>query len=417
MTAGKFDLEFLLAPTSLEDFFSRHWERAPLIVARSEPERYAGLLDASDLDYVISNAFAQQKSSVETLGDADATRHLEGREPQHVAEIYEAYRRGATVRVNRVHQYWKTLREMCARLEQLFGFPVKANLYCSPASAHRSARHYDNHDVLVLQLSGRKHWRVYRPVVNLPLANVPPLPFEERTEMLKYARGGPKKGRADISDEESGAPTHELTLDAGDLLYLPRGFVHEAWTTDSASTHVTVGLHVLTWLDLLSVALAQVGNRDERFRRTPPVGFDGDAQSIDAIRQHFDALLQAFAAQADAKQAANETIASFIRSRNSAGEGTLADAADARSIDLDTPLERRPGILCRLVSEAGMVGLVSSQSILWMPESFTEALRFVARVEEFRASQIPGQLSDNSKLALARRLMHDGLLRIAHQSS
>jgi len=52
----------------------------------------------------------------------------------------------------------------------------------------------------------------------------------------------------------------ELMLTAGDLLYMPRGFLHEAWTTDEPSTHLTVGLHVVRWLDLLSVALAQVSN-------------------------------------------------------------------------------------------------------------------------------------------------------------
>ncbi|HEY0080442.1 MAG TPA: cupin domain-containing protein [Pyrinomonadaceae bacterium] len=412
MRGDKFDLEFLLAPTSVAEFFSRHWERVPLFVARREPERYASLLVASELDDIISNAFAQQKSSVEALGEDDETRRLEAREAQHVAEIYEAYRRGATIRVNRAQRYRKSLREMCAGLEQLFGFPVRVNLYCSPASAQPSPRHYDNHDVLVLQLSGRKHWRVYNPVVSLPLANVPPLPFEERTEMLKYARGGPKKGRADIDNAEAGAPTHELTLESGDLLYLPRGFVHEAWTSDATSAHLTVGLHVLTWLDLLTVALAQVSNRDERFRKSLPINFDGETESTASLKEQFDELLQAFARQADARRAMNELVTSFIRNTQTIGEGALASAADATDIDLDTPLERRTGVLCRFISEGEMVGLVSSQNILWMPKSFAQALRFAARTRRFRPTDIPGQLSDNSKLILARRLIQDGLLKI-----
>ena len=413
MSGDKFDLEFLLAPVSVAEFFSRHWERTPLFVSRREPERYASLLVTSELDDIISNAFAQQKSSIEALGDDEATRRLEAREAMHVAEIYEAYGRGATIRVNRAQRYSKSLREMCARLEQLFGFPVRANLYCSPASAQRSPRHYDNHDVLVLQLSGRKQWRVYNPVVQLPLANVPPLPFEERTEMLKYARGGPRKGRANIDDAEAGAPTHELTLEAGDLLYLPRGFVHEAWTSDAASAHLTVGLHVLTWLDLLTVALAQVSNRDERFRKSLPIDFDGDTESTLSLKEHLDELLQVFVRQADARQAANELVTSFVRSTQSTGEGALVSAGDATTINLDTRLERRTGVICRFIAEGEMVGLASSQTILWMPKSFAPALRFAARTHRFRPADIPGHLGDNSKLALARRLIQDGLLRIA----
>lgn len=415
MDALKTGLDFLLAPVGTEEFFSRYWETAPLVVSRKEPERYLSLLGAADLDHVISTAFLLQKSSVETLAGSENAKHPGGGEPQHVADIYNAYRQqGATVRVNRVQRHWKPLREMCRELERFFGFPVRANLYCSPASGKPSTRHYDNHDVLVLQLAGRKQWRVYNPVVSLPLATVPPLPFEERTEMLKYARGGPKKGRADIDDAEAGAPTHEFTLEAGDLLYLPRGFVHEARTSADSSAHVTIGLHVLRWMDLLSVALARLSNRDERFRKALPHGaFSCDATQDGRVKEEFDALLQAFAAEADLKSAVEEMAGSFIHSRQAVGDGTLADAAASPVVDADTLLERRPGLLCRFVDEGEMVSLVSTHSTLRMPKSFASALRFVAGRDEFRVGELPAQLSENSKLVLARRLVQDGFLRKA----
>jgi ribosomal protein L16 Arg81 hydroxylase len=411
MTTSVFDLESLLAPVGVEEFFSRHWEQSPLVVARDEPERYAALLGTSDLDFVLSAAFQTQKSAVEVLGGADERKFLDGKEPEHVSQIYAAYRRGATVRVNRAQRYWKPLRALCRGLEQTLGAPVRANLYCTPAGSESLKRHYDNHDVLVLQLAGRKHWRVFDPVVSLPLANVPPLPFEERTEMLKYARGGPKKGRADIGANECGEPRVEPILAAGDLLYMPRGFVHEAWTTDEASMHVTIGLHVLTWLDLLSVALARASNRDERFRMALPVGLTDGTESVEA-REHFETLLRAFAENADFTSAFAEVVASFVRSRQATGDGALM-SNNTGALDPDTTLEQSPGLICRYAEEGGMAVLISAQGVFSMPASFAPALRFVARTRQFRARDLPGQMSESGKLGLARRLVQDGFLRVA----
>lgn len=424
MPAPSTDLEFLLAPTSTEDFFARHWETTPLVVARADERRFASLLAPQDLDDIISNACSLQNDSsevpsLELLGDATLLREIESRHAHRVAAVYDAYGQGATIRVNAAQQFWKPLRLLCRQLEQVFSFPVRANLYASPAGAHRSRRHYDKHDVLVLQLAGRKNWRIYNPIVPLPLAHMPALPFEERGRELKHHRGGPKKGRARIGDEESGTPLLEHTARAGDTLYLPRGFVHEAWTTDEEpSLHVTLGIHVLTWMHLLAVALGQTANRDERFRRALPVGFANEtADHAAALKAHLDELLQAFSAQADAARALEETAWSFLVSTQAVGDGSLAgdaspDADAARDINPQSLLRRRRGLICRLVFEGDNVGLASAQRTLWMPKNFADALRFVAHNAELRPAQIPAQMSDKSRLAFARRLIADGFLTV-----
>lgn len=411
MRAPASELESLLTPNTAPEFFSRYWERAPLVVSRHEPERYASLLGASDLDFIISSAFSLQKSAVEVVGNAEVSRFLIKDEAEHVGELYEAYGRGATIRVNRVERYWKPLRELCRGLEQTFKFPVRANLYCTPAGSPPSKLHYDTHDVLVLQIRGRKSWRIFEPLVRLPLADVPPLPFEERTGLLKYARGGPKKGRANISEDECGAPLLKFTLEAGGLLYMPRGFVHHAWAEDVASIHVTVGLHVLRWLDLLAVALAQVSNRDERFRRALPNGL-GDEREKDAS-ELLAALIETYAQQASLREAIEEIAGSFVQSSQAIGDGTLAGAEDSAGVHSDTLLEHRPGLLCRFARQGGGAGLVAAHNTVWMPDVFAEALRFIADTRHFSVRDIPGSMTENSKLGLARRLVRDGFLRIA----
>jgi ribosomal protein L16 Arg81 hydroxylase len=55
---------------------------------------------------------------------------------------------------------------------------------------------------------------------------------------------------ADKERYKSG-PTHAINLQANDILYVPCGVVHDAYTTDSPSIHITLGLHPLRKIDIL----------------------------------------------------------------------------------------------------------------------------------------------------------------------
>ena len=139
---------------------------------------------------------------------------------------------------------------------------MQANAYCTPAGAQGFAVHHDTHDVLVLQVSGRKRWRIYAPVAELPL----------------------KDQRWSADDAAAvGAPLHDITLRAGDTLFVPRGWPHEAISDDAASLHVTVGLHPPTRLDALRAALGECAD-DVEFRRTLDAGGELPAELARAPR-------------------------------------------------------------------------------------------------------------------------------------
>ena len=71
-------------------------------------------------------------------------------------------------------------------------------------------------------MSGRKRWLVYDPVWELPLKH----------QRYEEAMGAP------------GETVLDVVLEAGDTLYLPRGWMHEALTSDEDSLHLTVGVNV-----------------------------------------------------------------------------------------------------------------------------------------------------------------------------
>jgi hypothetical protein len=144
-------------------------------------------------------------------------------------QVIARYRAGDTVVLQGLHHTDRRLARVANNLALALDHPVQVNAYFSPASSRGLDLHFDYHDVFVVQLGGSKRWRIWEPL---------PRTVE------------PVKGRHMIAKprfEELGDPLLDLTLSAGDCLYLPRGYPHSAETTDTASEHLTIGLVAVTW--------------------------------------------------------------------------------------------------------------------------------------------------------------------------
>jgi lysine-specific demethylase/histidyl-hydroxylase NO66 len=115
------------------------------------------------------------------------------------------------------------ISNVCSELlkQQTFGCLVGANCYLTPPGSQGLAPHYDDIEAFVLQLEGRKRWRIYNPRSSLP-----------------------REHSGDLLHSEIGSPVMEVLLQPGDLLYFPRGWIHEACTQeDEASTHLTISTY------------------------------------------------------------------------------------------------------------------------------------------------------------------------------
>ena len=113
-------------------------------------------------------------------------------------------------------------------------------------STPTSRLHWDPQDTMILQVSGRKHWKVYRPTRLHPLAaDVAPAPKP--------------------TDE----PLWDGILEEGDLIYLPRGWWHVAAPLDEPSLHLTVTIEPASGIDLLEWFVGQLKYHPEVRRDVP----------------------------------------------------------------------------------------------------------------------------------------------------
>ena len=171
---------------------------------------------------------------------------------------------GYTIVLDGVEQYVRAVGTLARSIEVELNFPIQVNTYITPPGQTGLAPHYDDHDVLILQVQGSKIWHLYVG------ADRPPREIQREKEKAVDVDGLP-------------TPT-DVRLEAGDVLYVPRGRVHSAETTSEQSIHLTVGIHAPTVLMLAIGALYSQSWRDDRLNARLPVRHLDDADLDATLR-------------------------------------------------------------------------------------------------------------------------------------
>lgn len=295
-----------------------------------------------------------------------------------VDRVLAEWERGATIVLQGLHLTRPELGAFARSLERTFGSPAQVNAYYTPRSAQGLPVHHDTHDVFVLQVAGEKRWLVYEPALELPLKN------------QKYASElGPP-----------GPPIDDLVLRPGDMLYLPRGWLHEALTSETDSLHLTVGVNVITWLDAFRAALEECGG-ELGFRRSIQ---DGDADELVDV-------LQSRLTRPEVERRAAEKLAP---TRRPIRDGQLSQLRALGELDSETELERRPTVLADLSERNGSLVIAFEGKELSFPARAADEIRGLLELDEpFTAADLPGSLDEDGRLVLIRRLVREGLLRIS----
>jgi Cupin superfamily protein len=374
-TSSSSALERAVAPVETERFLAEHWEQKPLVVPRGEEGRFDDLLSARDVERLITETgirtpgfrLVKEGATVSGYTTDLAWRPAAFTGVADVRRVLEEFETGATIVLQGLHHLWLPLARYCRQLEAYLGHPVQANAYYTPSGSQGLPVHHDTHEVISLQVAGEKRWLVYEPVLDLPLKN----------QRYKSALGAP------------GDPVLDVVLRAGDTMYLPRGWLHQALTSDSDSLHITVGVNVRRWIDEARAEL-DAQEDDIAYRRT-----------IDADEPPALPLL-------DADEARDRARDRFVRSRRPILDGQLSELRALDRLGLDIELERRDTVIADLHGTT----LVFEGRDLRFPERLAAELEFLVTTDgPFRGSELPGSLDEAGRLVLLRRLVREGFLR------
>ncbi|MGF1430153.1 cupin domain-containing protein [Kitasatospora sp. LaBMicrA B282] len=287
-------LASLLGPVPVDGFLGERLGRRPLLV-RGAARRYAGVLGWAELNGLLA-ALRADPSRMHLAGGATPRSLLSCTEPvPQLAQrgaplrivpdrLREAMADGATLVVDGIEELHAPLRQLVEDVERELRCLVQVNLYANLGGAAQGfGTHWDDHDVLILQVEGAKHWEIHRPTEEHPVGVLSDPPRPE------------------------GEPYWSGELTDGDLLHLPRGWWHRVSATDRPSAHLTVSARLPSAGDLLRHWLADLARehpvaRQDLPRFADPAGAaDWYAELRAALHRAVDApgLLERLAARVD----------------------------------------------------------------------------------------------------------------------
>ena len=148
--------------------------------------------------------------------------------------VGELMREGCTMVLDEVDFFDPTMEATCRALQWWARELVQVNAYLTTQDASGFKLHWDDHDVVIVQLAGRKSWEVRGASRRAPM----------------YRDSAP-------NSEPSDEIVWQGVMEPGDVMHIPRGFWHQATRDDQGdgySLHATfgivkrVGVNWLAWL-------------------------------------------------------------------------------------------------------------------------------------------------------------------------
>jgi ribosomal protein L16 Arg81 hydroxylase len=387
--SAEFSLAWLLQPLSVQDFLETVWAETHYHVRRDCPGYFDALLPGQSAAEQLLELSRPEPSNVRLIREhdkksADGYRLADG--SLDLARVRTDFVDGFTIVVEDVEQYVRTIASLSNAIEAELNFATKVNAYVTPPESQGFVAHYDGHDVLILQIEGSKVWHLYEGV---------DVPAHQLRREVKW-----------VPPEHLPSST-DLLLEAGDVLYVPRGLVHAAEATAEASLHLTVGVHAPTALTYAAAALNSLSFADDRLNaRLPPRHLvDGGAREALA-----ELLCDAAKAIEDPRAitVGLDALAEILVRR---GQGPpVGQVSDAVAIDGRTVVRKYQPLYSRVTAINGGFTLQFAQLSINASAEHEAALLFISdSTKPFRIGELPG-LKEAQQIELTRTLIVSGFL-------
>ena len=381
-------LSYLISPISKTEFFKTYHEKEALLSKHNDANRFHGLLSIDRIDEIIASTELPPSSLDMVRKEPPIERSYYTFKNGNIdrGAVIRHYQEGATIILPQLHLADEILAKFCRSLENVFSSHVQTNIYLTPGSSQGFNTHFDDHDVFVIQLSGTKKWRLYQKPIDNPY----------RGESFN------------TKDYKAGELQKEFELKEGECVYIPRGLMHDAISVgEKASLHITVGLIVKKWADLMLEALSEVAIRNPRFRRSLPPGFARPGYNNKSAKIYFDELINEFQKNSNFDKVFEVIKENFIRERTPNLRGSLIDTSS--NLSKERLYIRRPNLQAKLKRDELETVIICGGGDLRFELKAYKVLQVILSGEPFSAASL-GDSEDGSTLDMIKKLTAFGII-------
>jgi len=269
----------IIRPMSEDEFFATYHNNQPVHIPAERPDKFADAISWQILTRLLNMTAVWSPVSLQLVLDENmlppdrycrqaVDRNMQRGWMPDAGKVKALMRRGASLVANDIDTLDPGLSKVATALEAAMGAKSQSNLYCSWAAQPAFDSHYDTHEVFALHGEGEKIWRVYANRVDRPIAHA---------AFKKITRDQRNRAKGDV--------LMEVTLKPGDLLYIPRGYYHDALASSAGTVHVAFGLTHVIGLDVVDI-LTEYAVGDALFRTDLPLPRDGEAP----LRAHLEEM-------------------------------------------------------------------------------------------------------------------------------
>ncbi|MBO1416615.1 JmjC domain-containing protein [Streptomyces sp. FH025] len=372
----------------------------------------AGLLDLEGTDELLRDGVSAADVRIVLGGrevpPADYTwgeRSLEPSFAGHVrpGAVTGLLDQGATLVLDNIHRYWRPVGDFCRGLAHEVGTATTATAFLTPPGNTGFPYHFDERGNVLVQTVGSKTWRVREQ----PFPD--PLPHETNHD------NGPTAAQLERFAHEPAAL--EVTLHPGDVLWIPRGWLHSGTATDEPSVHVTIGfVPMLTRHWLAEQLVRHLGSRKGEFtglRAELPWGLARDTGRLTEVTDEVRRELTEALARVDSAAFA-DGVARLVRGGYHEPHVAPVAAALGPAVDADTLVVLVPESLFDMVHGDGgrlRLDLADRSLTLQGPAARFLAARWGQGGQvPWCARDIPG-VTEEAAVTLVRTLHRAGIVR------
>jgi quercetin dioxygenase-like cupin family protein len=378
-----------------EEFFRTYFNKKILYRPggiTGDPRQILSIADMDDIVHqegVRSSLLRMLGNGVPAIGEQLTARLEMRREGTTIddaldpGKIYAHFRAGKTLIHGGLNLTRPNLRALARSMTDRFAAKTEIVAFLTPAG-QRGAAHSDPTDVYIIQLEGTKRWQIWS------------------TPEVRRA-GDDKNSFPSLPD-----PVLDLSLQPGDVLYIPHNTPHRAAAEGCVSLHLTVVASPRMWAHHLLSAVQDILHNSPEFWDTPYLDNASPEEMTSKIEQLI-LRLTAIDAAAELERAGRDGR-SFRGVRQDA---LFQEMAAADVIDADTKLLAVGGAATFHEAADGTAKVTILGNTVAMPEATAAALRAASTAVPFPAGDFLPAADSRQAVPAARQLLRLGALRIA----